>query len=331
MKVDKKKKKVILYSLLITSIIFVPLFLLDRVFPTVFVTTVRDTIEITSDADFAKYNFPGDGSKENPILISDLEIGTRNRRIRKAYKLLVISNTSYHIVIENCSFNGGPYTIWISRLRNGSVMIQNNSFFSVEHYIGLDGWYPMTQIYISFSRDIKITNNKFEGKSWGLALSDVTNLTFSNNTFITEEYSGLETNQCQNLTIERNLIKGGFYFSYTDNLYFCNNRISFGTYGLYFENCNNSLIIGNLFSNCTNFAITLDSETMFSELYHNSFFENNIEGVSQAQDLGYNNTWFNMLLLEGNYWSDIGGNSTYAIAGIAGSVDLYPLLEPISV
>ena len=52
---------------------------------------------------------------------------------------------------------------------------------------------------------------------------------------------------------------------------------------------------------------------------------NNQSGISQAYDSGNNNTWYDVVLLEGNYWSDLDSNCTYEIAGQADAMDPYPL------
>jgi len=65
-----------------------------------------------------------------------------------------------------------------------------------------------------------------------------------------------------------------------------------------------------------------------SRIYWNNFTDNN-QGNIQAFDYGGgNNTWYNSITLEGNYWSDYGGTGPYAIDGNTGSEDLYPLSGP---
>lgn len=328
MKLDKKRVKKLVYALLIILLILVPLILIDRVFPIFFVTRLRNTIEITSDEDFVKYDFPGNGSKENPIVIADLEIGTRNRRIREAYQLIEISNTSYHVVIEKCSLIGGAIAISVGSLRGGSIKIRNNSFFGVDHYIGLDGFCTTLFFEIWIASNINVANNTFEGKSWHMIFAEVYNSSFSDNTVSTEHRNmGLEIHKCRNLTIEENLLEG-IMITDSDYLNITNNVISGNRPGLLIGKGNNIFVTENTFSNCTNHAIKLYYDAMFIEIFHNTFLDNNIGSISQASDSGVNNIWYSVLLLEGNYWSNLGLNSTYEIAGDAGSVDLYPLSSP---
>ena len=329
MKLDKRRVKKLVYVILIIVLILVPVILIDRVFPFFFVTRLRNTIQITNDEDFEKYDFLGNGSKENPIIIADMEIGTKNRRIRKAYQLIEISNTSYHVVIENCSLIGGATAISIGSLRGGSIIIRNNSFIGAEHYIGLGGFYTTLFFEIWIASNINVANNTFEGSSWGMIFAEMYNSAFSDNTVSTEHRNiGLEIHKCRNLTIKKNLLEG-IAISDSDYLNITDNVISGNRPGLLIGKGNYIFVTKNTFLNCTNHAIKLYYDTMFVEIFHNSFLDNNIGSISQASDSGVNNTWYSLLLLEGNYWSNLGLNSTYEIAGDAGSVDLYPLSSPI--
>ena len=62
----------------------------------------------------------------------------------------------------------------------------------------------------------------------------------------------------------------------------------------------------------------------------NSLFNNYVQNsTSQAYDDGVNNVWYAPLVFIGNFWSNLGLNLTYEIAGSAGAVDFYPLSTPI--
>ncbi len=66
----------------------------------------------------------------------------------------------------------------------------------------------------------------------------------------------------------------------------------------------------------------------FNTIYHNSFIDNNPTGLSQASDYGTSNSWYNLVLAQGNYWSDWNQISVYPIAGSANASDIYPLADP---
>ena len=65
----------------------------------------------------------------------------------------------------------------------------------------------------------------------------------------------------------------------------------------------------------------------------NNFFNNtgyeSHDPYSQGLDDGYDNMWYNPSFLLGNFWNDLGFNSTYEIAGSAGSIDFYSLSSPV--
>ena len=88
-----------------------------------------------------------------------------------------------------------------------------------------------------------------------------------------------------------------------------------------------SHIIDNVFDSGQNFAIVLESDTYNITIYENYFLSNNLvsENPLQAYDAGVSNTWYDVDNLIGNYWSNLGTNTTYEISGSAESRDIYPL------
>ena len=68
-------------------------------------------------------------------------------------------------------------------------------------------------------------------------------------------------------------------------------------------------------------------------IHHNSFVNNNQGGTpfgtSQACDKGMNNVWYDIETNEGNWWNDWDGKPSYPIDGGEGSVDPFPLGEPV--
>ncbi|MFW9852829.1 MAG: right-handed parallel beta-helix repeat-containing protein [Candidatus Thorarchaeota archaeon] len=79
---------------------------------------------------------------------------------------------------------------------------------------------------------------------------------------------------------------------------------------------------------CTNYGLRLDGYSYNNTIHHNAFIENGLYPFSsqQASDNGYNNTWYDITKLEGNYWFDYDFSGSYSIWGGAGSIDPYPLL-----
>ncbi len=101
--------------------------------------------------------------------------------------------------------------------------------------------------------------------------------------------------------------------------------------GLALVNSQFSNISNNKITNFADYAIAIYENSFNNTIFGNLFYDNKEdEEDSQGYDEGYWNTWFNPVLLTGNFWNDLGSNSTYIIAGPAGSVDLYPLSSPLT-
>ncbi|MBA7557635.1 hypothetical protein ES705_50399 [subsurface metagenome] len=145
-----------------------------------------------------------------------------------------------------------------------------------------------------------------------------------------------------------------------------NNKCSNNTYGIYLENSPSAVILNNICEKNILYGIYLLGggfetpsyfqdikkspsdlciikynrlieneeygiyiETSDNTIFNNTFIDNNLGGSSQAYDEGIGNYWYNVVTLEGNYWSDWSGTGSYSIDGSASSIDLYPLETPI--
>ncbi|MCG3224321.1 MAG: right-handed parallel beta-helix repeat-containing protein, partial [Candidatus Heimdallarchaeota archaeon] len=126
-----------------------------------------------------------------------------------------------------------------------------------------------------------------------------------------------------NNTCNKNYL--GILLEYTSESNIVNNTCNNNTYGIYLWNSDSCLISYNLLQENIDYGVYLDYTSGYNILHHNIFVDNNQIGGSQAYDSGNNNTWYDVELLEGNYWSDLGTNCTYEIAGQAEAVDQYPL------
>ena len=73
------------------------------------------SIEIKSDDDVIKYNFPGDGSEQNPFLIEGLKF--------KSDEIfdIKIHNTTYSYIIRNCYFSNEFYCLRLWEQNSGSI------------------------------------------------------------------------------------------------------------------------------------------------------------------------------------------------------------------
>ena len=94
-----------------------------------------------------------------------------------------------------------------------------------------------------------------------------------------------------------------------------------GMIGVGVINCNFTEVIYNLVQECSMYGISLEN-SYYSSVHHNSIVNN----VNQAIDTGGgNNTWYDPVAQEGNYWDDYLPPGSYVVSGTSGSEDLYPL------
>lgn len=96
--------------------------------------------------------------------------------------------------------------------------------------------------------------------------------------------------------------------------------------GVRMSGSSDSIITKNIFNYGFSHAIELGYDTDDNLIFENHFFYNNIAANPplQAYDSGNSNTWYDSDNLIGNYWSNLGSNSTYTIEGSAYSIDVYP-------
>ncbi|NPD88842.1 MAG: hypothetical protein HGN29_08955 [Asgard group archaeon] len=205
------------------------------------------------------------------------------------------------------------------------------------------------------STDVQLVGNLFEEAFY---FEDLYNLNFANNIFY-GEHDFIEFTNCsysffkENIFYERisvwktlhtvlscnrfnsnsglHLI-GSSYMEISNNSFVCTTEeISTYDVGILLERESKYCIIqANSIYNFSNYGIYLTEDSNYNIIYHNSMFDNFIiNSTSQAFDECYGNLWNNPSLFQGNYWSNLGLNTTYEIDGSAGSVDLYPLSSPL--
>ncbi|NPD89010.1 MAG: right-handed parallel beta-helix repeat-containing protein [Asgard group archaeon] len=107
------------------------------------------------------------------------------------------------------------------------------------------------------------------------------------------------------------------------------NWIFKNSFGIFVAESSNCTITYNVIENNSAYGIYMRDHSDDNLIHHNSFIHNNYGGDSQALDKGSNNTWFDPLTKEGNYWSDYDGEGNYSIASSAKSKDPYPLNEDL--
>jgi len=195
-------------------------------------------------------------------------------------------------IVNNSICDSNYVGIWL--FGSSSSMLINGVYSNSDH-----------SIYIEGSDNSTLTNNTCNGNSVSIRLWYSSRSTLTNNS-------------CNKNNI-------GIILEYTSESNIINNTCNNNTYGIYLWNSDSCLISYNLLQENIDYGVYLDYTSDYNILHHNIFVNNNQSGGSQAYDSGNNNTWFDVELLEGNYWSDLGTNCTYEIAGQAEAMDHYPL------
>lgn len=281
-----------------------------------------------------------------------------NTRIEKLYgQLFLINCEGVTVANQNYSSTSVGLTLaYSSNCQIESNVISNNNKYGI--YI-----YESTNLFVSnnylFNNNIGIwllsgpsstivNNTCVNSGEYGFFLSSSEGLIVANNSISNNSKTGIELLSCSASNIENNnFAKNAVGLSVKSNFVFISeNNYKENELGLYVSSSKRTIIDSNIFiknsdsiqlissDNCTiihnillkgnSYALTLDMCSDNNTIYHNIFIANTKFGTSQAYDDGVNNTWYNITLLEGNYWSDWSGVGNYSIDGIARNVDPYP-------
>jgi len=212
-----------------------------------------------------------------------------------------VEHTEYGVLKNNTCINSIFYDgIQLTNCDNTLIESNNCSFNSLGSGIS------------DSSMNSLIINNDCEFNSYGLHMwfSEATSI--MNNRF--------------------NQNSGGIWVLDANDIHIYNNSIEYNTKygGIIVQNAIGGSISYNLLLENVGYGITLNTGTLDYIVHHNSLFNNLIytSASSQASDDGERNYWYHPDTLVGNYWSDRGISSKYAIDGTAESIDLYPLKDP---
>jgi len=266
-----------------------------------------------------------------------------------------IGNSPNH-EISNNFFNQNRVGIYSSS--NVKCTFSNNRFFGT--IINTTDYNKEScGIKVIFGNYLNISNNLCDGFTKGMHIgnllwSNITSNTCKNNidgiSVIRASTNIFENNICtqnekyglflyrdeemwgEHVSVLNNSIsdnKYGIYLEGGTADFLCFNNISNNDYGIFVEEDHVNLnITYNNFKGNKKWAIYLKSGYS-NKIHHNNFLNNNIEGLSQARDEGFSHIWYDVVALVGNFWSDWNQTGYYYIEGSAGSIDYYPLLNPI--
>lgn len=264
--------------------------------PVVLLVTTKSTIEINSDEDFLNYSFFGNGTASDPYIIQDQAISSEDTHA------ISITNTSKYFIIKDCYIaDNFEYGIYLKDVKNGTASILGNLIFG----------HGIAGISLSSCDQVNIEDNLFIENVIGIDIENSNNCTIRSNDISISENGIVVCNGDYNLILN-NTIKESSEHGLAIS---CESKIN--------------TIIANKFNNNTLEAISIDSLCNNMLIYNNSFFDNNLAGISQAIDNGLHNFWFFNGTSEGNFWNDYDDSGYYQISGSANSTDLYPLDNPI--
>jgi parallel beta-helix repeat protein len=309
----------------------------------------HDPILILYDSNFTDYGFAGTGLANDPYIIEDLRINTTTSNG------IEINGTTKHFIIRNCHIETDGKGILIRYAGNGTVVVENN------HMVGNDadaivvsytdysiianntGVGDHTGVRINVSNNPLVYNNSFLGgnpsgyiTASGTHLSNVNNAEVYNNTF--DDFNrGIYVLDGYNCVIINNTCLntkeyGAIYLSYTEQSHVINNTVTNSIVydGIRLWESSENEITYNTISDCDDYGINLQFGSRNNTIYHNNLYDNHI-GSSQGYDSSAlnNNTWYNEILKEGNFWNDYTSPGVYVISGSSGTYDYFPLNNPI--
>ncbi|MHA2297276.1 MAG: right-handed parallel beta-helix repeat-containing protein [Candidatus Hodarchaeales archaeon] len=307
----------------------------------------HDPIEITGDAEFITLadseGWQGDGSMQNPIIISNLRINNVNST------LINITDVTKHFRIISCQLTGGGREgvqggIHFNNVNNGQVIdntVSNNSYGiklldSLNNLIANNSAYN-NQLGMSLIQSLNntIANNNVSNNNYcGINLVFSGTNTITNNT-ISNNHHGIFLQDSSNIFITNNNannnIHCGIEMWYSNNNLIADNNASNNSDGINLMGSANNIIFNNTVSNNHNYGISLENSA------NNSISSNNFAGnsLAQAYDNGNGNSIANQFYY--NYYDDWTGPDAngdsivdlpYPITGSKNNEDPFPVINP---
>ncbi len=308
-------------------------------------------VSITSDQGFITYGCSGDGSRNSPYIIENL-----NNSAFSSHTGILVEETTAHFIIRNCFIGQKLFGIHIEAIANGTGRIENNFLtlnsngIYVEESNGVEiisnsGIKNNNGIYVCICYYVTVRDNHFIGVDLeypsicrGITLGHMRESIISNNILTNCNTSVLVYNCLFNNIVNNTSLNNSGDGAFQLENCFYNNII--GNYihnntngdGLFLEQSSNNIIIYNNINDCCDYGVSLSSYYCCNNLIHHNNLIDNVSGnatISQGMDQGCNNTWYNEDGETGNYWSNWDELGTYEIDGNALSLDIYPTNETI--
>ncbi len=189
-------------------------------------------------------------------------------------------------------------------------------------------------IHLEYSDYSTIENNHCNGNDVGIGVVQNFGSTLTNNTCNNSRLRGIHlhiTDNCDayNNTIHYSGLMSIYLWSSSGINVENNTCIESNMWGIYLQTSDTCIITYNKIEGCAQYGVYLNDLSQNNILHHNNFTDNNLGGSSQGYDNGLNNIFYDIITLEGNWWTDWTGTTTYPIDGSANNEDPYPQGVPM--
>lgn len=245
-------------------------------------TMSHGEIVITHNDNFTTQGWQGNGTVDNPFLISGLKIASNGVCIN-------ISNTDAYFVIEDCYLTSGSTApsgcaISFQSVQNGEV----RNVIMTRKAVGVDALDTSATL---------LSNATIYDSDLGICLKDSTGCSIVNST-ITHSLGGsaITLDNSDHCDVIGNQLQG--------------NKIGFLSNSSQWITLTNNTIVGN-----SNYGIQSTSGTKKLSVYLNRIGWNGENAIDNGSTKFWDNGKF------GNWWSDGGNDTTYLIAGEANAKD----------
>lgn len=298
--------------------------------------TPSDPILIQSDADFETQGWPGEGTVDQPYMLSSLIINTSDNAI-------AVFDTNVHFIIEDCILLGteidpSTHGVVFGNVVNGSIrnctiysklygiLFNNANHSSIDDCIVYDNKFD--GIFYTNSNNCTVSNSTLfnNGNQAGIYLYDSEDCILFNDTSYSN-HDGI----CTSATGSNITISNCTTFQNEEDGIYINSANSRVENSLSFENGNNGIsitfgtnveVVNNRLHSNNDKEIKLWLSSSNVNVYYNKIGPT--IGGDLARDDGTGNSWDDGIS-KGNYWSDFLSIHGYEISGTAGSSDGHPL------
>lgn len=218
-----------------------------------------EPIIILRDEDFENYNFPGNGTENNPYLIENYNITTS-----EDYGIYISSTTKYFI-IQNCILEANKSGILVNNIAYRTAKIIKNVCNNQNYGIFLDS-----------SSGISITSNICKNNSnSGISLDDCADTILINNT-CNNNYNGIRLIDSHNAALTNNTFSNnndfGIRLFSSSFVTIMNNTCNNNNDGIQLDTSSNAILTNNTCRNNNEYGIFL-SDSFNTHITNNIFYD----------------------------------------------------------